>query len=143
MLTGQSLWLAVLGGAYLVWFGVGVVRQPLPTTAAGEGRRKGLGTFVTTFLLTLANPPTIMIFAAMFASLGLVEAQGGTATALAVVAGVAVGSAGWWLLFAIVVDRMRGRLQGPVFVWVNRISGAALAGFGAWALARAGSRFLG
>ena len=143
VLTGQSLWLAVLGGAYLVWFGVGVVRQPLPTTAAGEGQRKGLGTFITTFLLTLANPPTIMIFAAMFASLGLVEAQDGTATALAVVAGVAVGSAGWWLFFAIVVDRMRGRLQGPVFVWVNRISGAALAGFGAWALARAGSRFLG
>ena len=31
LLTGQSWWLAVLGGAYLVWFGVGVVRQPLPT----------------------------------------------------------------------------------------------------------------
>ena len=74
-----------------------------------------------------------MIFAAMFASLGLVEAQGGTATALAVVAGVALGSAGWWVLFATVVDRMRGRLQGPVFVWVNRVSGAALAGFGLWA----------
>jgi putative LysE/RhtB family amino acid efflux pump len=142
ILTGQSWWLAVLGGAYLVWFGVGVVQQPLPTAAAGEGSRKGLGTFVATFLLTLANPPTIMIFAAMFASLGLVEAQGGTATALAVVAGVAVGSAGWWLLFATVVDRMRGRLQGPVFLWVNRVSGAALAGFGMWALLRAGASWL-
>ena len=143
VLTGQSLWLAVLGGAYLVWFGVGVVRQPLPATAAGEGQRKGLATLVITFLLTLANPPTIMIFAAMFAGLGLVEAHGGTATALAVVAGVTVGSAGWWLLFATVVDRMRGRLQGPVFIWVNRISGAALAGFGLWALARAARTFLG
>jgi threonine/homoserine/homoserine lactone efflux protein len=42
-------------------------------------------TFVATFLLTLVNPPTIMIFAAMFATLCLVEAQGGTATALVVV----------------------------------------------------------
>jgi hypothetical protein len=30
-----------------------------------------------------------------------------------------------------------------VFVWVNHISGAALAGFGLWALARAGGTFLG
>lgn len=137
LLTGQSLWLGLLGGLYLVWFGVATMRQPLPQTAAGEGTRQGLRTFVTTFLLTLANPPTVMIFAAMFASLGLVEAQAGTATALAVVAGVTLGSAGWWVLFAAVVDRMRGRLHGPLFLWVNRISGAALAGFGLWALLRA------
>jgi threonine/homoserine/homoserine lactone efflux protein len=142
VLTGQSLWLAILGGAYLLWFGIGVIRQPLPTAAAAYGTRRGLHTFVTTFLLTLANPPTIMIFAAMFASLGLAEAQGGTATALAVVVGVGLGSAGWWLLFATVVDRMRGRLQGPVFLWVNRISGATLTAFGFWALLRAGRTLL-
>ncbi|MFL5333366.1 MAG: LysE family translocator [Geminicoccaceae bacterium] len=143
ILTGQSLWLGVLGGLYLVWFGIGVVRQPLPTAAAGEGTRRGLTTFASTFLLTLANPPTIMIFAAMFASLGLVEAQAGTATALAVVAGVGLGSAGWWVLFATMVDRLRGRLQGPLFLGVNRVSGAALAGFGLWALVRAGRTMLG
>lgn len=142
LLTGQSVWLGLLGGIYLVWFGLTTARQPLPTKAAEGGRRRGLATFVTTFLLTLANPPTIMIFAAMFASLGLVEAQAGAATAMAVVAGVTLGSAGWWILFAIVVDRMRGLLDGPLFVWVNRISGAALAGFGLWALARAAGTLL-
>jgi putative LysE/RhtB family amino acid efflux pump len=77
-----------------------------------------------------------MIFAAMFASLGLAEAQAGTAaSALAVVAGVGLGSAGWWVLFAVVVSRLRG----PVFVWVNWVSGALIAGFGLWALARAAS----
>jgi putative LysE/RhtB family amino acid efflux pump len=117
------------------------VRQPLPQAAAGEARWRGLATFATTFLLTLANPPTIMIFAAMFASLGLAEAQAGTASALAVVAGVGLGSAGWWVLFAVVVSRLRGRLRGPLFVWVNRVSGAFLAGFGLWALARAAAGF--
>jgi putative LysE/RhtB family amino acid efflux pump len=137
VLTGQSWWLAVLGGAYLVWFGLGVIGQPLATRAADEGTRRGLGIFVTTFLLTLANPPTIMTFAAMFAGLGLAAAHRETGAALTVVAGVAIGSAGWWLLFTALVDRLRDRLQGPVFLWVNRISGAALAGFGLWALAGA------
>jgi hypothetical protein len=53
-----------------------------------------------------------------------------------------VGSAGWWVLFATVADRMRGRLHGRLFVWVNRISGAALAAFGLWALARAARAML-
>jgi putative LysE/RhtB family amino acid efflux pump len=137
VLTGQSSWLGLLGGLYLLWFGLGTMRRPLPQAAAGEARRRGLATFAATFLLTLANPPTIMIFAAMFASLGLAEVQAGTTSALAVVAGVGLGSAGWWVLFAVVVSRLRDRLRGPVFVWVNRISGAALAAFGLWALARA------
>ena len=59
------------------------------------------------------------------------------------VAGVGIGSAGWWVLFATVVNRMRGRLRGPVFLWVNRVSGAALAAFGLWALVRAGRIVLG
>jgi putative LysE/RhtB family amino acid efflux pump len=136
VLTGQAAWLSVLGGLYLVWFGIGTMRRPLPHEAAGGARRRGLAAFVTTFLLTLANPPTIMIFAAMFASLGLIEVPRGVAPALAVVVGVLVGSAGWWVLFVAAVSRLGHRLRGPWFAWVNRVSGAALAGFGAWALAR-------
>lgn len=142
LLTGQSVWLGLLGGSYLVWFGIATIRQPFPQHAAGEERRRGLRTFATTFLLTLANPPTIMTFAALFAGLGLAEARAGTGSALAVVAGVALGSAGWWLLLTFAVDRLRERLNGPLFVWVNRCSGAALTAFGLWALLRAGSSLL-
>ena len=53
------------------------------------------------------------------------------------VGGVLVGSGGWWLLFAGVVSLMRERVSGPLLAWVNRVSGAALAGFGAWAVAGA------
>lgn len=136
LLLGGSAWLGILGGAYLVGFGLDTIRRPLPTTAAATTRGQGSRTFVTTFLLTLANPPTIMIFAAMFASLGLAEAQSDGAAALAVVSGVLLGSAGWWVLFAALVSRTRERLGGPIFVWINRVSGAALAAFGLWAIAR-------
>jgi putative LysE/RhtB family amino acid efflux pump len=88
--------------------------------------------FTSTFLLTLANPPTIMIFAAMFAALGLAEAQQALSPAVAVVTGVLVGSGGWWVIFTGVVSRLRERLSGRLLAWINRISGAVLAVFGLW-----------
>jgi putative LysE/RhtB family amino acid efflux pump len=137
LLTGRQGWLGLVGGLYLLWFGLSTALRPWSSATPGAGSAGGLAAFATTFLLTLANPPTIMIFAAMFAGLGLAEAQGVGWPALAVVGGVLVGSGGWWLLFAGVVSLMRERVSGPLLAWVNRVSGAALAGFGAWAVAGA------
>ena len=83
-----------------------------------------------------------MIFAAMFASLGLVEAQAGTGSALAVVAGVRWARPAGGCCSPPRSTGCAGRLQGPVFVWVNRVSGVALAAFGLWALVRAGAPML-
>lgn len=137
LLTGQQTWLGLLGGLYLVWFGVGTMLRPPAPDARPPRRGTGLAAFTGTFLLTLANPPTIMIFAAMFAGLGLAEAQQSTSPAVAVVVGVLVGSGGWWVVFAGVVSRLRERLSGRLLAWINRISGAVLAAFGLWTVAGA------
>ena len=137
LLTGRQGWLGLLGGLYLLWFGLSTALRPRSAGTGDGGSTGGLAAFATSFLLTLANPPTIMIFAAMFAGLGLAEAQTGGWPALAVVGGVLAGSGGWWLLFAGVVSLLRERVSGPPLAWINRVSGSALAGFGAWAVAGA------
>jgi putative LysE/RhtB family amino acid efflux pump len=137
LLTGQQSWLGLLGGLYLVWFGAGTMLRPPVPDPRPPRRGTGLAAFTSAFLLTLANPPTIMIFAAIFASLGLVEAQRALSPAVAVVAGVLVGSGGWWVIFAGVVSRLRGHLSGQLLAWINRVSGAVLAAFGLWAVAGA------
>ena len=48
VLTGQSLWLSVLGGLYLVWFGVTTARQPLPSETADGSRSTSAATFSLT-----------------------------------------------------------------------------------------------
>ena len=141
LLAGQQAWLGLLGGLYLVWFGVDTVQRPPAPDARAPRHGSGLAAFAGTFLLTLANPPTIMIFAAVFAGLGLAEARQGLSPSGAVVAGVLVGSGGWWVVFAGVASRLRERLSGRPLAWINRISGAALAAFGLWAVAGALARW--
>ncbi len=41
-----------------------------------------------------------------------------------------LGSAFWWLALSAMVGLLRGRVTPAILVWVNRVSGAVITGFG-------------
>ncbi len=77
---------------------------------------------------------TIFSFAAVFAGLGLGGGGADYAGASRLVLGVFLGSALWWLLLSGGVGLFREKLNDGHLRWVNRISGAIIAGFGLLAL---------
>ena len=134
LLVGARQPLQFAGGAALILLGIMLLRGE----AANEDtdtRTTGLpAAYATTFLLTLANPATILSFAAVMAGLGAMSATGQT---VVLVAGVFVGSALWWLALSTAVSLVRHRLPEPVLVWINRASGVAIMTFGILALTAA------
>ena len=76
---------------------------------------------------------TIFSFAALFAGLGLTDTPGAT-NALAVVAGVFLGSLLWWFLLSGGVALAQRRLPEGFSLCVSRMSGVILMGFGFYAL---------
>jgi putative LysE/RhtB family amino acid efflux pump len=92
--------------------------------------------YASAVALTLTNPMTIMAFGAVFASAGLVAAPS-FATAVTATIGVALGSLSWWVALVSVVAAARHAISESALVWVSRISGAAIAVFGALAIASA------
>jgi threonine/homoserine/homoserine lactone efflux protein len=85
--------------------------------------------------LTLANPPTILSFAAIFAGLGVGTTGRAAPATILLVLGVLVGSALWWVLLSSGVAAVRARVSPRVLRWINRLSGAMLVGFGVVAFA--------
>jgi len=104
---------------------------------AGDERRGLVGDYVSTFLLTLANPVTILAFVGVFAVLG-VGLTGAYLDVAVLVVGVFAGSAFWWLCLAVGVDRFRARLTPSHLRRVNQLAGVTIAGFGLLALWSAG-----
>jgi putative LysE/RhtB family amino acid efflux pump len=100
--------------------------------AAAPSRAPG-GAFFSAFLLTLANPMTILAFAAMLGSFGV---GGSGAAAFMLVAGVFLGSMAWWTVLASVVAAAVARLGGRWFPVLDGVCGCALAVFGLYALLR-------
>jgi threonine/homoserine/homoserine lactone efflux protein len=136
LLIGQQFWFRLIGGIFLIYLGVTTFRtRPAEQAAQLENRPGKLaGAYVSTFLLTLSNPMTILSFAAVFAGMGLGATHGSYQDAGLLVSGVFIGSAAWWLLLSTGVSLLRSRINGPVLVWVNRTAGLVLAVFGFWAL---------
>lgn len=124
--------LRLVGGAFLIYLGwrTFVSRPGGPAAAGGQDGLAGM--FASTFALTLANPSTIISFAAIFAGLGLAGSTGVT-SALLMVAGVFLGSATWWFILSGGISLLRGAMTPERLVWVNRASGVliALLGLGA------------
>jgi threonine/homoserine/homoserine lactone efflux protein len=92
------------------------------------------GAFGQTFLLTLANPATILSFIAVFAGLGVGEV-GSALGAGVVVLGVFLGSALWWLFLAGASAALRRQFAPAAIRWINRASGLGIAAFGVVAVA--------
>jgi putative LysE/RhtB family amino acid efflux pump len=113
----------------MIWLGWQGMRPKPPRPAAEIGARDLLGTIGATFLLTIANPTTILSFAVFFAGLGLASTAG-AASAAVVVVGVFTGSLAWWIILTGGVALIRHRLPDRFALWVGRLSGGLILAFG-------------
>jgi len=133
-LISQQVWLRLVGGLFLCSLGI---RTLLAKPAQEAAKTKGQalpGAYISTFLLTLTNPLTIISFAAIFAGMGLASAKGNYGSAGILVLGVFLGSTLWWFMLSVGVGLLRGRFNDRWLLWVNRISGAIITVFGIAAL---------
>lgn len=136
-LVSQQRWLRLVGGLFLLYLGI---KTFLSAPASNPGQvikmsSRGLwGAYLSTLLLTLTNPLTILSFAAIFAGLGLVETGGDMLSAGTLVLGVFCGSAAWWLLLSGGVSLLRKRVTPGMLRWVNRLAGVVIIAFGILAL---------
>ena len=104
----------------------------------GEVRTESLlQDFISTFLLAITNPITMLTFAGLFVTLGVTDAGESIGNASLLVAGVFTGSAMWWFALSFSANLARPYLDGVYQKWVSRVSAAILVGFGVYALATA------
>jgi len=134
-LLAHRFWIGLAGGGFLVYLGIRTLVSR-PQTGGEAAKPASLAqAFASTLGLTLANPPTILAFAAIFAGLGLAASADYAAAAL-VTLGVFLGSAAWWVLLAAGAGALRGRLGPRLLRAINVVSGITILGFAAWQFAQ-------
>ena len=140
LLVGADRWLGIIGGLVLVVMAVRALRALLRSDAAAPVARADTArldhpaaAWASMVALTLTNPTTILSFAALFASIG--AGTGGAAGAVAVVAGVFLGSVAWWAILTGAVAALRARLTPRVVRGLNLAAALIIGAFGVGAIA--------
>jgi threonine/homoserine/homoserine lactone efflux protein len=132
LVSGHVL-LGIVGGAVIAIMGLRTM-VARPTGPATDAERPGMaGAFASIYALTMTNPLTIVLYAGVFASIGLVAGSSFVDAAVLTLAAW-LGSTAWWVILCSIVGWARGRVSTTALLWVNRISGAALVVFGLYAI---------
>lgn len=128
-LISNQLWLRLCGGIFLLYLGARIFLAN-PAITSADHRHEGLiEAYLSTVVLTLANPMTILSYTAVFAGLGVGAIGHGLASALQIVLGTFVGSSLWWLMLSIGVGFVSNSLDHQTLKWVNRGAGVIILTF--------------
>ncbi len=126
-LLGYEGVLRAVGGFYLLYAGARALLTAPPEAAAEQSDPDSfIRDFFSTFVLTLTNPITILVFLGIFAALGLSGTRATMALAGILVAGVWTGSLAWWLALSLGVGMFRRSIGPRQLAWISRGSGAIL-----------------
>jgi len=124
-LLAQAEMLQLGGGLLLVLLGLFGLRGfffPAPKAEIAAPARGLLAAWFGTYLLTLANPVTILTFVGLIAALGSASASG----PYMLVLGVFLGSLLWWMILVQGITMLKSRLPLYTLRWLDLASGLVL-----------------
>jgi len=132
-LVEYQLYLRILGGIVLLFLG-----YKLMTTNPGVQLRKQLrkkrtglfGDFISIFALTISNPITIFVFAAVFAGFGIVDKNSNFVSVVVLILGILLGATSWWFTLSSVVSIFRHKFKLRRMLVINRVAGVLVIIFG-------------
>jgi len=134
-IKNNDFYLRFFGGILLGWLGFSIFRTP-PRHSALEKKDEGnlFHGFTSAFFLTVSNPITLLVFAAVFAAMGISPVNDSLSQASILVFGVFIGACSWWFSLSTAVYLMHHKFSDKQLLWINRSSGVMLIGFAIYML---------
>lgn len=132
----NEAWIRGIGGIVLCFMGWSYITHRPPSIGdpvAADREHPYLTTarfLSSSFFITVFNPLTVMAFGAVFASRGLANVGSDLVAASILIAAVFVGAFAWWTSLCGIAWVARVWFTGGGLVWLNRVAGVALVGFG-------------
>ncbi len=133
LLIREEFWIRLIGGSFLIVVGVLYYFKRAGSLEAQDAGSAQQSDFVSTLLLNLTNPTTVLSFLAVLAALRASQPRSWWLDWLLVL-GIFCGSLLWWIVLIAIVNRFRSRFNDRTMLWMNRLAGLAIGGFGAFTL---------
>jgi threonine/homoserine/homoserine lactone efflux protein len=129
-LTEQRLWFRLFGGILICLLGIKVFLTKGVKTSSLADKLSHFNNYVSTLLIALSNPMSILVITGLFAGLGITGLGAQQGNPFLPVGGVFLGSMFWWILLSVSVGIFHKRVGDGALVLLARIFGGVLAALG-------------
>jgi threonine/homoserine/homoserine lactone efflux protein len=121
ILFTNNFWFRLIGGIILCLMAARMLSAP-PVESKAQDTGKLFGDFVSALVITGTNPITLIAFGVIFTSIGVGTAGDRYEWAEALIAGVFIGSAAWWVLLTGLTALCRRWVGKLSLTWINRVA---------------------
>ncbi|ODG90565.1 MULTISPECIES: LysE family transporter [Bacillaceae] len=121
-LIEQEFVLRIVGAIFLLYLGIKTFLKRPAKTASNLKGESMVSMFISTFLLMITNPVTILNFVAMFAGVGFDQSSTSIESTVSLIIGVFLGAVSWWFILSSVVSLFRNKIITHLGL-VNKMAG--------------------
>lgn len=125
-LLEYRLWLAIGGGIFLIIIGYKIFKSDTVKQFRSRkkiSKKKMANDFVSSFILAISNPVTILGFTGFFATAGIIGENTTLFHILILLASVFLGAITWWFGISLTVNYFKKKITLRKIVMINRITG--------------------
>jgi threonine/homoserine/homoserine lactone efflux protein len=123
-------YLRLFGGIILVLLGIHIILSKEENNHDIPKGKTIAKSFLSTFLLALANPATVFSFLFVFSSYGSKNITHGVVARTILIIGVFCGSLIWWVILILAASAFRNRLNMKKMDAINKFLGSVIVFFG-------------
>jgi threonine/homoserine/homoserine lactone efflux protein len=131
LIIGNQTVFRLVAGIALVVIGIQVFRSVPVAVTDNPDPESFIRDYLSLLAIAAANPLTIIFFITILPGFGVVAHGTTIIAAIPFVAGIFLGSAGWWVVLCGSLGSVRSRLSTENLRRINQVSGILITGFGA------------
>ncbi len=118
-------YIRIIGGGFLILVGIRIFISN-PAKQIRKLRVKGNNyykDYITSFLITVSNPITILAFGAFFATFNMIDKSVDNIRIWLMIISVFGGALLWWLALIGLVTLFKSKIRLRYLLWINRVTG--------------------
>ena len=128
-LIAQQSIIRLAGGLLVAIIGITIIRKKFTQPGPDQTGNRPILYFLSSFSIAILNPATILSFFIAFTAFDI-PGDLGIRQGIGLIAGILISTIFWWMLISGMVSKFRSRVTDKIYLWLNRILGCVMIGFG-------------
>lgn len=125
LLIKNQVVISSIGGIFIIFIGYRIMIQKISSYQEKETTESLLSYYISSFIITLTNPVSILSFMFIFSTLGIYGTEN-YIEKISLLLGILIGTGIWWIVISFCTSYLKEKMKEVFFMKLNKIFGITI-----------------